>query len=176
MEVKVATGVPSRRMPAYRKIASADESGTNCKGSTGLSLRILSAAAESAFDCAATASCTRSTTAVWRSASSAVRRHGVAAGLSLTRALACCNRCRMGIALSLPHRFRRWLVIKLSCLPQLSDLVRASSRMRQACAFSDTTFILEACPREFQACGSPAVWQTGRRSWLFPLMPPPPCR
>jgi hypothetical protein len=28
-----------------------------------------------------------------------------------------------------------------------------------------STFILEACPREFAACGSPPFWQTDRRSW-----------
>src|ERR1700730_11226183 len=87
---------------------------------------------------------------------------------------------RPGPNIQIAARSSRASASSLAACPQLSDLVGASFRMRQACALSlkdvDTTFILEACPREFPACGSPAFWQTGRRSWLFPLMPPPPCR
>jgi hypothetical protein len=44
----------------------------------------------------------------------------------------------------------------------------AQSRHTVDAAGPRRTFILEACPREFRACGSPAFWQTGRRPWLFP--------
>ena len=56
-----------------------------------------------------------------------------------------------------------------------TDLLWAapSSARSAPASHPSAEFILVACLREFRACGSRALLQTGRRPWLFPSMPRP---